>query len=78
MAWHRPRFGLPRLYCLPRRRKLLTFDFSTTIDRAIEDEATKIRAADDEVSVEQIVSAKWLLRAESLLESPMSSKLLNE
>ncbi|KAB2597165.1 L-type lectin-domain containing receptor kinase S.5 [Pyrus ussuriensis x Pyrus communis] len=50
------------LGCLSEMRKLLDFDFSATIDGAVKDGTTKIRAAKDEVLDEQIVKCKkWLL-----------------
>ncbi|KAB2606550.1 pentatricopeptide repeat-containing protein [Pyrus ussuriensis x Pyrus communis] len=58
MAWHRPRFGLPYLDCLPRMRKLLEFDFLTAVDRAIKGRAAKIRVVEDEVSNECTVKCK--------------------
>ncbi|KAM2126670.1 hypothetical protein ACFX1R_006662 [Malus domestica] len=58
VAWNRQLFGLPRLGCLLKMRKLLEFDFSTTIDGAVKDEATKIRVAEDEVSDERTVKCK--------------------
>ncbi|KAB2614176.1 pentatricopeptide repeat-containing protein [Pyrus ussuriensis x Pyrus communis] len=58
MAWHMPWFGLPRLGCLPKMRKLLEFDFSAVVDGAIKDGAAKIRVAENEVSDEQIVECK--------------------
>ncbi|KAB2598079.1 L-type lectin-domain containing receptor kinase S.5 [Pyrus ussuriensis x Pyrus communis] len=58
VVWHGPRFGLPRFCCLSQIRKLLEFDFSTTIDGAVKDEVAKIGAAEDEVSAEQTVECK--------------------
>ncbi|KAB2625907.1 pentatricopeptide repeat-containing protein [Pyrus ussuriensis x Pyrus communis] len=58
MAWQRPRFRLPCLCCLSRRKKLLDFDFSVAIDRVIEDGAAKIKATEDEVSGEQTAECK--------------------
>ncbi|KAB2626024.1 pentatricopeptide repeat-containing protein [Pyrus ussuriensis x Pyrus communis] len=58
MAWHRPQFGLPRLGCLPKMRKLLEFDFLATVDGAVKDGAAKIGAAEDEVSDQRTVECK--------------------
>ena len=44
--------------CLPKMRKLLEFDFSTVVDRAIKDEVAKIEVAEDEVSDERTVECK--------------------
>ena len=56
--WHGPRFGLPRLYCLLKMRKLLEFDFSTAVDGAVKDGTAKIGAAEDEVSAERTFECK--------------------
>ncbi|KAB2611015.1 L-type lectin-domain containing receptor kinase S.5 [Pyrus ussuriensis x Pyrus communis] len=58
MAWHGPRFGLPRQGCLPKMRKLLEFDFLVVVDKAVKNGAAHIGAAEDEVSDEQIVECK--------------------
>ncbi|KAB2608634.1 pentatricopeptide repeat-containing protein [Pyrus ussuriensis x Pyrus communis] len=58
VAWHRPRFGLPRLGCLLRMRKLLEFDFLAAVDRAIKDKAAKIGAAKDEMFDERTVECE--------------------
>ena len=52
VAWHGQQFGLPRLGCLLKMRKLLEFDFSAAVDGAINDKVAKIGAAKDEVSNE--------------------------
>ena len=44
VAWHGLWFGLPRSRCFPKIKKLLEFDFSTAIDRAVKDEAAEIGA----------------------------------
>lgn len=49
---------LLRLYFLQRNRELLEFDFSTTLDGEVEDEATKIRATEDQLSDEQTVECE--------------------
>ena len=46
------------LGCLPRMRKLLEFDFSTTIDGAIKYGAAKIGDVEDEVSDKQTVKCE--------------------
>ncbi|KAB2602190.1 pentatricopeptide repeat-containing protein [Pyrus ussuriensis x Pyrus communis] len=53
VVWHGPWFGLPRLCYLPRRRKLLEFNFSISIDEVIEYGVAKIGATEDKVSSEQ-------------------------
>ncbi|KAM0973805.1 hypothetical protein ACFX2C_017084 [Malus domestica] len=53
VAWHGQLFGLPRLGCLPKMRKLLKFDFSTAMDGA-----AKIGATKDKVSDKQIIECK--------------------
>ncbi|KAB2626762.1 L-type lectin-domain containing receptor kinase S.5 [Pyrus ussuriensis x Pyrus communis] len=58
MAWHRPRFVLPRLGCLPKMRKLLEFNFLAAIDGAVKDEAAKIGAAEDKMSNKRTVECK--------------------
>ncbi|CAN6587105.1 unnamed protein product [Malus baccata var. baccata] len=40
-------------------KKLLEFDFSTTIDRTIKDGVAKIGAAEDEMSNERTVKLGW-------------------
>lgn len=40
---------LPRMCSLPRRKKLIEFDFSIVVGGAIKDEAATIGVAEDEV-----------------------------
>ena len=42
VAWHGQRFGLPRLGCSLKMRKLLELDFSVAADGAVKDEVAKI------------------------------------
>jgi len=49
---------LPRPCCLPRRKKLLEFNFLVPVYGAIQDGATKIRAAKNEMSGEQTVECE--------------------
>ncbi|KAB2615345.1 L-type lectin-domain containing receptor kinase S.5 [Pyrus ussuriensis x Pyrus communis] len=58
MAWHGPRFRLPRLGCLLKMRKLLKFDFSATVNEAVKNRVAKIGVAEGEVLDERIVGCK--------------------
>ena len=63
---------------LAKKKKLVEFYFSVTIDGAIKDGAAKIGVAEMKFRVSKLLSAKWLLKSGWLLESTRSSKLLNE
>ncbi|KAM1830076.1 hypothetical protein ACFX14_022818 [Malus domestica] len=58
VAWQGPRFRLPHLCYLLRRRKLLEFDFSIAVNGVIEDKATKIIAVECEVAAEGMMATR--------------------
>ena len=73
MAWHGQQFGLPRLGCLPKMRKLLEFDFSAAVDGAVKDGAVEIETAKMKCQMSELLSAKWLPPPDYSLPSWSSS-----
>ena len=73
VAWHGSRFGLPRLGCSPRMRKLLEFDFSTAVDGQSRTELPRSELPKMKCWMSELLSAKWLLPSDHLLLSWSSS-----